>query len=119
MLESFLSLEESAVSAQQKLNHRRPLHPLREIESSSILSYSAASSKLILQRPLKAARVSENKENVNTKNLKVGVKMSTGEKAYQDLKHTLTKLSSAKQTPRGHKAGIISPQASGNPQQVI
>ena len=105
MLESFLSLEESAVSAQQKLSHRR----LQQIETSSILSYSAASSKLIPQKPLKAARLSEDKENVNTKNLNFGVKMSTGEKAYQELKHTLTKLGSARQTPRGQKAIMVQP----------
>jgi hypothetical protein len=110
VLESFLSLEESAVSAQQKLSHHR-LQPLREIETSSILSYSAASSKLISKKPLKAARLSENKENVNTKNVNVGVKMSTGEKAYQDLKHTLTKLGSARQTPR---ASMAQPKTSGD-----
>ena len=108
MLESFLSLEESAVSGQQKLSQRR-LQPLREIETSSILSYSAASSKLIPQKPLKAARLSEDKENVNTKNLNFGVKMSTGEKAYQELKHTLTKLGSARQKPRGQKASMVQP----------
>jgi len=110
VLESFLSLEESAVSAQQKHSHRQ-LQPLREIETSSILSYSPASSKLISKKPLKAARLSENKENVNTKNLNVGVKMSTGEKAYQDLKHTLTKLESARKTPRG---SMVQPKTSAD-----
>ena len=35
--------------------------------------------------------------------------MPSGVEGYRNLKNTLSKLSSAKQTPRGHRASMIQP----------
>ena len=77
-----------------------PIQNKPEAESS-ILSYSAGSSKIILQKPLKAAR-GDNKENINITNERV----ASGVEAYRNLKTTLNKLSSARQTPRGHRVSM-------------